>query len=309
MAKKKAKKKTSKKKKASKKKAAPKKKPENENTYLSDEEEDQQEVILVTGEISAGKTYYALTASDFMPNNNKGPIFPAPRRTILKDMFWLQADRKATAGAKGDKLAVETFDFVRHMAKNDCNILSAIDAGVDEAYKFVDRALEQGLYPKLVVDTISKLDEKTINHYRREFEDSANEWAPYKANYFNHIDFYDQLVATGADVIFLCHLKTRRDEDKPDASVVKIASGGKRVPAVIGQSEGVYKRDGVLQIAIHSYSDKVRGKLVTKRRAIFGLNDLGYETKNRYERTLLKVWPDGIQEPVDLGQLLEVARG
>lgn len=294
-----------KKKVAKKKEKTTKKKCDIENTFMSDEDDEEQEVVLITGEIGAGKTYSFLTISDFMPNNSKGPIFPAPKRTVLEDLFVLQADRKATAGAKGDKLVLQKFDFVRYMLEKQCNILSAIDAALDACYKFVDK---YGRGAKIGVDTISKLDEKTINHYRQDPPDPGNKWSCYQANYFNHIDFYNQLVDTGADIYFLCHLKTRRDEDSDTASVVKIATGGKRVPALIGQSEGVYKRDGVLQIAIHAHAEKVRGKLVTKRRAIFGLNDMGYETKNRYERTLLAQWPDGFQEPVDLGFLMEVAR-
>lgn len=297
------------KKKAKKKKASakkPTKKTITADTYMSDEDPDEQEVVLITGEIGSGKTYAFLTASQFMPTNKNGPVFPAPKRTVLEDLFMIQADRKAVAGAKGDKLALQVFDVVRYMVEHDCNILTAQDAAVDAAYKFVD---EYGVGARIGVDTISKLDEKTINHFRQNPTDASNYWGCYQDNYYNHIDFYDQLVGTGAHIFFLCHLKTRKEEDGDTASVVKIATGGKRVPAIVGQGEGVYKRDGVLQIAIHAHAEKVRGKLITKRRAIFGLNDMGYETKNRYERTLLKQWPDGVQDPIDMGFLLEVAGG
>jgi len=290
--------------------------------FWSDEDDEQQEIVIILGEIGSGKTYAAGTASDFWPHK-----YPAPRRVVLEDMFWLQADRKATAGFKGDKIKVATFDFMRFMSfpdvyekygyNNPPNFSQATTVGLQKAEEFVNGCYEKGLRPKICGDTRSGWDDEhfqwaeeedrkqvgsgaKIDHYRK--------WAIHGGG---HRLFFSSLVGLGADVIFCCHQtvsKTDSKGGKDKAIAVEIAGmEAEYVPDLLGAvGPKIYKRHTSMQLIMRAYRGAGRDKNKITREILIGVNDFGGEAKNRYERALAAF--NGVQSPPDLGEIFRMVR-
>ena len=105
-------------------------------TYMSHEDRTAH-VIIVTGKMEAGKTFFIGSASDYWPRDKKGNIsLPALKMTTLKDMLWLQADARATAGFVGERITVQSFDVHHYQSVHDVSIIKAVKEGLKVAKAF-----------------------------------------------------------------------------------------------------------------------------------------------------------------------------
>lgn len=281
--------------------------------FWSDEDDEQQELMVVMGEIGAGKTYFANSSSDDWPRGS----LPAKRMTPLNDVFNFQCDRKAVAGLKGDNIKVRTFDVIRAMTfpevyeeygfKGPPSFVQATQIGLQKATEFADWAWGRDLRPKIIIDTLTGWDGEQFSHYEAECQGHTNQFEAFKRHGAGHRKFLTSLLQTGADLIFCCHQRnfqvlTQGDKDK--AVTVRVAGMEPSfVPDLIGKiGPKLYKRHTTLQMIMRAYSKKVGGKRLMHREVLIGLNDLGGEAKNRYERVLPPV-----MKP-DLRKILEMVR-
>jgi len=290
------------------KKAVPVKAGTNTNLVVySDEDTENQEIVLVTGNISAGKTFLAGTASDFWPAK-----LPAAKMVTLEDMFWLQFDAKATAGFKHNNIKVATFDVNRFMSREELwsqsyrvqpTIVQAIEAGLQAGAEFVAK---NGPQSKIVVDTLSKMDYKLFLYHSEKAEKEQqmggkeNTYRKFDLNLMAHNRFHESIKGLGADIIYCCHLKAEK-QDADKAQATKVIGGASWVPDLIGQAPKYYKSDETLQLVLKA-TRAPRSKEVT-RRVLIGINDEGYESKNRYEGLL----PNEME--ADLGKIMRLIRG
>jgi hypothetical protein len=277
--------------------------------YMSDEDAGQQEIIIVYGEMGSGKTFAAATASNYAPKE-----FPAKSKTILKDMFWIQCDAKATAGFAHNNISVATFDVFRFMSnealwaaydiKKEPTIVDATKWAIASAKEFINNNSKERV--KIVIDTLSAYDTASITHFDAVCKNHPNAYEAYKLNLGNHRVFHEALRRLDADIIYLCHSRAFTDDstsDKNKAVRTKVAGGGSYAPDLTGAAPGIYKRDASLQLVCKAFKEKVKGKSTIKRKLLIGLNDLNYEAKNRYEGIL----PDE-QEPVNINALYTLLR-
>jgi hypothetical protein len=301
----------------------PKKEPEDPALFWSDEDDEQQEAIIILGEICAGKTYCAATASDFFPKS-----LPSKKWVDLDDMFWFQTDRKATAGFKGDRLRVRTFDILRFMTFPDIyeaegfntqpSWAQAVEVGIRKAHEFADRCFAEGLRPKIVVDTLTGFDVEQFNHAKQEAErieaegGRHNQYRAFAIHGDWHQRFFSDLIASGADCIFCSHQRaawrgSSLGEKDKNVTVRVAGMEAEFVPDLIGNiAPKLYKRHTSLQLIMRAYKVKERGVNRIKREILIGVNDYGGEAKNRYERALAPL--GGKMSPPDLGRILEMIR-
>jgi hypothetical protein len=276
------------------KKTKTKKKKAGPDVCYSDELEEQQEVIVIHGGIGSGKTTMALSASEFAPSKwvqkkGRGKLID------LADMFWLQYDVKALAGARILGVRVPVFNVIQYMVEHNCDIIQATEAGLNAA---IDSKAKF-----LVPDTITAFDAKLLAMHMRDCVGHPNKYEAYKLNLAAHAEFTDAATATGMHIIYLTHTR-RFDRDADErgqnkAAAITVVGGAELLPDITGQAPKFYKRDATLQIVMKAFKDPKTRKIV--REAHIGVNDEG-EGKNRYEGLL----PD-VQSPPHLRKLLEMA--
>jgi len=290
-------------------------------TFYSDDNEEQQEVLIVYGEIGSGKTYFTHGASVFWPKS-----LPAKKLITLEDCFTFQTDRKATAGMFGDNIRVPTFDVIRFMSKpeawehyfkNPPNWFQAVEIGIRKAFEFVERALDQGLRPKVIVDSLTGFDAEQFRRAKREQQRHENEGEKHNAyGAFGihgawHADFFGDLMNSGADILLNCHQRAVKDDSrgaKERGVVVKVAGQDASIePDLIGQqAPKMYKRHATAEFLMQATRQKVSGRWQIKRSVIIGPNDQGGEAKDRYERILAQF--GGRMSPPDLRKILDLVQ-
>lgn len=264
-----------------------------EGVSMTNDTEDDQEIMLGLGQIGAGKTFVAASASQFRTR----PVGKEPKMTELEDMFWGEGDSKACAGFKHNNLKVRRYNFVSEMHRTGKSITYVIQA-------FMDRVAEMWHEDLIVVvDTLTGLDTMLFQHNMRKFANHPNSYEVYKQNLAAHMLLSQNLKELNCHMILLAHGRAVKDNDDDKNIVVRMAGGGQIVPDITGQSPKFYKRDSTLQWAVVQKRNPRTKK--RERRLLFGLEagDEGYEGKNRYEDLL----PDSMTPP-DLRRCLSIIK-
>lgn len=242
----------------------------------------------ILGPIGAGKTFLAATASEMFPKK-----LPAGKMVTLDDMIWLLHDRKGTAGFKHNNLRVPVIDF--HQIRNTEAIYrkhgytappNAVQT-TDIMLKLLEDQVGKFAPRWVVNDTVSSHDFELLQHNLKLYANDPNKFEPYKQNLSAHGLFYARLRALNVGLIFLFHAKAaveRTEQDRQKSVMVKIAGGSEFVPDITGQAAKIYKRDETLQLVILATRDPRSHKII--RKVFVGINDKGWEGKNRYEGLL-----------------------
>lgn len=261
---------------------------------MTDDAEDDQEIMLGLGQVGAGKTFAAASASSF----RKNPVGKEAKMTELEDMLWLEADSKACAGFKHNNLKVRRYNIVKQMEEQGKSVHFCIK-------QFMELVCDLWT-PELivVVDTLSALDTLMFKDNFKKYHNHPNSYEMYKQNLGQHLIMSQELKELNCHIIYLCHGRYLKDNDEEKNVAVRVAGGGQIVPDVTGAAPKFYKRDATLQWAITS---RKKPKEKTATRTIhFGVdaNEEGYEGKNRYEGIL----PDSMSPP-DLAKCFRLLKG
>jgi hypothetical protein len=283
-------------------------KPVESYVTMSHEEPVEQSLVLVIhGQMGAGKTTLASTASskfpDTLPTERAAPG-EAPKY-VLDDMAWLSFDPKATAGFRERGVTVPNFD-VPHFRGTEDLWKAAKFARQPTIFQAAEFGLQQLLARKpkwLVIDTVSTFD-LGLNEYYSKTE-SSNKFEKYNKIFGAHKAFYNICASAGCAVIFICHSKAEIESDDSDAAakqdVLRTAAGGNIVPEITGKGKLVYKGAASMQLAV--LTKTVRdGKRKVLERYVSPIKTAGHETKNRWELSL------GDKEEAHLGKILAKVR-
>jgi hypothetical protein len=266
----------------------------NSDFAYTDEAEDEQEVLLGLGQVGAGKTFTAASASKC----RKNPGGREAKMTDLEDMIWGEADSKACAGFKHNNLKVRRYNFVAEMEKTGKSVTFVIQKFLELVVKNWHSEL------KVVLDTLSALDTMMFRENFKKYRNHPNSYETYKQNLGDHLMLSQDLKALNCHLIYLCHGRWAKEDDDEKNMAVKVSGGGQVVPDITGQAPKFYKRDATLQWAVIARK-KPKSKEVT-RTLLFGVeaNEENYEGKNRYEGLL----PDSMSPP-NLQKALKLIRG
>jgi hypothetical protein len=269
--------------------AATKKKADDDS--WSDNQTLEAFVVCIHGPMGAGKTFLAASASEEFP-----AMLPAKVMTGLSDIYWGAADRGATDGFKHNNLRVPLFSFTRFMGEREQWEAAGLRAAptivqtCDHFVRTVGERVQAGRTKTVVVDTMTTLDSHLFAYHSKKFEGHPNHYEAYKHNLAAHLIFHTRLCQTGANILYLFHTRATSDEtmsEKAKNASVLVAGGARFVPDLTGQAPKFYKHDASLQLVM--MASKVPGKKQLERKVLVGLNDKGYEGKNRFEGILSEV--------------------
>lgn len=244
--------------------------------------------ILLVGPPGGGKTTATVTASEHF-----GGGFPAKERTILKDMFYVVAD-------KGGFETIKAFGYnAPHLD------ISQTDPTVDEVPNILKRAWEAakiGVEEKgvktVVVDTISAIDNLLVVYAKRNYE----KYGVWDCVLREHTRLLHKLSALDARIILVAHGKlitgdNLAAEQKAGVQQQKRATMGEVSDIEIevsGQARGLYRKHNSL--ILPCMKDPLE-----KKKAVYNFypsGKLSMEAKKRY-------WMLDNQEPANIKQLIE----
>ena len=242
-----------------------------------------------------GKSTFALTVSEQCP----WPL-PAKKATTIDDIFYIATDAKATLGFRTLNVAVaNVLDLcllrsqeARWKAagfKSSPSASEAINFAIEEAGKWAE-AHPNG---HLVLDTASKLD----SDFWCEFAYDQN------GNLRNGLQIagiilqltrvmHDRFMSMPwATVHYLAHSKALNEfegtisnpNDPVTRKAFKALEGARIVPAITGQSVGVFNRDAILELSIEAPRDPGTKR---RKRWVYSVPHEGKETKCRFEAAL-----------------------
>jgi hypothetical protein len=269
-------------------------------------------LFVITGLIGAGTTFFAASASDKWKG---APPFKSKVR--LDDCLWGLTDADGVKGFQHNNISVPTFDFFRFMSvpavyktagfSSAPNLFASIKYFLNQCQKHCEVVLAQGRRPKIIIDTLSSLDEESITHFHKECLNHTNKYEAYKRNLVHHRILLSDLRKFQADVFLLCHMTVAGEDstqDQDKAVKTKVAMGGQYVIDITGKSAGLYKRHTSYVLVIDATKEKVGGKYAAKRRVLAGLNDKNFESKNRSAGLL----PD-VVEPATMQEVYKYIGG
>lgn len=258
----------------------------------SDEATMSGAVVFVHAPQGFGKSTLSVTVSEQCP----WPL-PAKKKTIVDDIFYLGADSKATVGFRSLNIGVANLlDLGLLRSREDrwraagfkqaptCS--EALHFALDEAEKWCQArpATARGHF---VLDTASKID----SDYWVEF-DQGNGIQTAGMILQQTRFMHDRILNMGFEtIIYLAHDKALMEFDGAmagkNADVVKKAGksleGARIVPAITGQSVGVFNRDAILELSIDAPRDPGTRR---RKRWVYTVPHEGKECKNRFEAAL-----------------------
>lgn len=187
----------------------------------------QPESILVHSPFGVGKTFFAATASEYMPDpaGLASPFKPVRPPIVLEDMIWVYADADALTGFAETGFVVPPENLIDASHIEPFEIIESLNIIVNECKKKVELVRKKtGKDPKIVFDTLSTLD-IIIGAYwstkleARSDEESAktrenNNFAYFRAVLNTHVAWLARVKAIQARKIFLCHQATKGEITK-----------------------------------------------------------------------------------------------
>lgn len=259
------------------------------------------EVLGVHGTIGSGKSFLSLTISQFWPADLAARAKSGGKKIVLEDLFAFEVDSNPYAGCS--TLGIEVPGLSLQKLRGDPKEWAKY--GFSRRPSVLEAA---GLYAKLLtercakgqthfglIDTVSGLDGAFLAHNNvvvaGDPQLASNKYAVWQLNLASHQKFHDAVKFAGAlAVIYDMH--TRAVDEATDSAKKKnvsvlVAGGSKFVPAVTGQSAGVYKRDMTMQFVCRV--KRVPGKKGAEaiaRTVITDVDDEAGEIKQRYSGVL-----------------------
>jgi len=254
--------------------------------------------LVIHGKFGVGKTALAATASEYFPEKwpterHKG----AEPKYVLKDMFFINVDDKATAGFRERGIAVSQFDLPYFMAtKEDESGFGWGPAGFSRAPTIMQAAnfalnVAESMSPRfLVVDTVTALDRSFVHYWnancpmRGGQKDTQSMYGEVR-NW--HSEFAEACRNVAPCVIWTCHstviAETSRDTPVSAAQkdVLRTAEGGFIAPDITGKGKSGYKAHASLQLAV--LAKRTPQGL---QRYVSPIWTKDHETKNRWELSL-----------------------
>ena len=206
----------------------------------------KRRIITLLGAPKTGKTVCAATASAHYPDK-----VPAPKKTYLKDMVWLQFDTNGVESLR----QFNVYPYLIDLA--GLTELKALQPAVQQALQEVKKGIAEGGIRWVVVDSVTVYNVILVNACRKiHGNDKRATGALYNQVLGLHMDLVMQLQELEANIVAICHTTVKNnffadgDSDKARKQAeleelrkraVGLPDGGSIVADLTGKASNYYK--------------------------------------------------------------------